>query len=71
MGKLSNIFSVRMDKLFGKNQNILITTAPFILQNMTFDQVNSLTSNQCDGSQISVSAGLVITLCLTKIITSE
>ena len=71
MGRLSNIFSVNMDKFFGKNHNILIPTASFILQNVIFDQVKILTFNQDDGSQISVSEGLVITPWLTKIIVSE
>ena len=71
MGRLSNIFSVNMDILFGKNHNILIPTASFILQNVIFDQVKILTFNQDDGSQISVSEGLVITPWLTKIIVSE
>ena len=68
---LSNILSVKMDKLFGKNHNILIPNASFILQNVTFDQVNSLPFNQDNGFQISVSAGLAITPWLTKIIDSE
>ena len=71
MGIISNIFSVKMDNLFGKNHNILIPTASFILQNVTFDQVNSLTLNQDDGYKISLSAGLVINPCITKIIVSE
>ena len=60
-----------MYKLFGKNHNILILTASFILQNVTFDQVNSLPLNQDDGSQISVSSGWVIPQWLTKILFSE
>ena len=71
MGRLSKIFSVKIDKLFGKNHNILIPTASFILQNVTFDQVNSLPLNQDDGYKISLSAGLVINPCLTKIIVRE
>ena len=68
---LSNILSVKMDKLFGKNHNILISNASFILQNVTFDQVNSITFNQDNGSQISVSEGLVIPPWLTNIIACE
>ena len=71
MGRLSNIFSVNMDKFFGKNHNILIPTASFILQNVTFDQVNSPPFNQYGGSQISLSSGLVITPWLSKVIASE
>ena len=60
-----------MDKFFVKNNNILIPTASVILQNVTFDQRNSLPLKQDDGSHISVSAGLVIPPWLTTIIASE
>ena len=60
-----------MEKLFSKNYNIIIPTASFIFQNVIFDQVNSLPFNQDNGSQISVSAGLVITPWLTNIIARE
>ena len=60
-----------MDNLLGKNHNILIPTASFILQNVTFDQFKSLSFNQDGGSQISVSAVLVILPWLNKIVASE
>ena len=71
MGILSNIFSIKIDKSFVNNNNILIPNASFILQNVTFDQVNCLPFNQENGSQISVSAGLVIPPWVIKIIASE
>ena len=71
LGKLSNIYAIKLDKTFGKNHNIVIPAASFILQQVTAENHQSLPFKSDDGSSISISAGLIIPVWLTQIIATD